>query len=559
MRSLARALLFFLALGLLPTCVLGQAEQKQGTGVITGRVMVGDKPAQGVVVIASPGESGPERREVARGSTDYEGNYRLTGLAAGRYSISPVAPTLIGQSSDSPFGGSGRMVIMTEGETVDKIDFNMTRGGVVTGRITDAEGRPVIEERVQLTPYDNQARVRYGGLSNPFMFQTDDRGVYRIYGVPPGRYIVSVGASGQEGIVRVGAGGRSYFQRTYYPGETDIKRAAPVEVPEGGEVKDVDIKLGQKAQTFTVAGRVIDADTGRPVSNVVIGYGSYNPNERRMNAFGFGQSRTDERGQFSLEGVMPGSFAAFVWSGTELYSDPLPFQVTDADVTGLELKARRGASISGVAVIEGTSDKRVLARLTQLALAASVQSRAAGPPGLRPATINPDGSFQLTGLSPGRASLFLYGADQPKDLRLVRVERNGVPQPNGIEITPGAEITGVRVVFEYGSGSIRGTVRAEGGEMPEGARFLIMVHKPGEDANSRPLAYTQPDTRGRFILEGLAPGEYQLTLRAVFPPTSNQRPALIKQNVTVANGMEAESTFTLDLTQREKPPEVPQQ
>lgn len=559
MRSLARSLLFLLAFTSLSVCVPGQTEQKQGTGVITGRVMVGDKPAQGVAVIASPGEAGPERREVARGATDYEGNYRLTGLPAGRYTISPVAPTLISQSSESPFGAGGRIVIITEGETVDKIDFSMTRGGVITGRITDSENRPVIEERVQLTPYDNQARVRYGGLSNPFMFQTDDRGVYRIYGVPPGRYIVSVGSGGQDGLVRIGAGGRNYFQRTYYPGETDIKKAAPVEVPEGGEVKDVDIKLGQKAQAFTVAGRVIDADTGRPVSNIMVSYGSYNPNDSRMAAFGFGQSRTDERGQFILEGIVPGSFAAFVWSESDVYSEPLPFQVTDADVTGLELKVRRGATISGVAVIEGTSDKRVLARLSQLALGASMQSRASVPPGIRPATINPDGSFQLTGLSPGRVSLFLYGTDQPKDLRLARVERNGVPQTNGIEVTPGADIAGVRVVFEYGSGSIRGMVRAEGGEMPEGSRLFITVHKPGEDANARPLAYTQPDTRGRFIIEGLAPGEYQLTLRAMFPPVSNQRPATLKQNVTVANGVETESTFTLDLTQREKPPEVPQQ
>lgn len=553
MRSLARFLLILFAISAASLCALAQSAQKGGSGVVTGRITIGDKPVPGVPVAAASSDFGPDRREFARATADYEGNYRLTGLPAGRYNISPLSPTMVAPS-DATYGGTGRSVIVGEGETVEKIDFQLTRTGVITGRITDAEGKPVIEERVQLSPADGSTGSRFRfGFQNPFMYQTDDRGVYRLYGVPPGRYILSIGVSSQDGMVRVGMVTRGYYQRTYYPGETDIKKATIIDVPEGGEVKDIDIKLGQRAQAFTVAGRVVEADTGRPVANVLIGYGSYNESRNRMMAFGFGQSRTDARGQFALEGIVPGSFAAFIWSDGDTYSDPVRFEVTDGDVSGLEIKVRRGASISGVAQIEGTSDRRVLARLSQLTLGASIQSSNLGLPENRTATINPDGSFRLTGLSPGKVSLFINGYPQPKDIRLVRVERDGAPQPGGIEVAPGAEITNVRVIFEYGSGSIRGAVRVENGELPTGTSMFIIVQKPGDTASARPVAYTQTDTRGRFQIEGLAAGDYQIVLRAQFPLIANRSPATVKQNATISNGMETEVTLTLDL---EKTPEV---
>jgi protocatechuate 3,4-dioxygenase beta subunit len=550
MRSLARHLFTLLAFFSISLCALAQSTQKAGTGVLTGRITVGDKAVQGVTVTAVPGEYMPDRREAARSTTDYEGNYRLMGLPAGRYTVTPLAPTLI-SPSDNMYGGAGRFVIVGEGESIEKIDFALTRAGVITGRITDADGKPVIEERLQLNSADNSNRSRFGAYSNPFMYQTDDRGVYRIYGLPPGRYTLSVGVAPDDGMVRVGALRRGYYQRTFYPGETDIKRAGIIEVTEGGEVRDIDIKLGQRSQSFTIAGRVVDADTGRPLSNLLIGYGTYDQNAKRMTSFGFGQVRTDARGQFKLEGLVPGRFAAFVWSENETYSDPAPFEITDADISGLELKLRRGATISGIAQIEGTADKSVLARLSQLSLGASIQTSNLAPPGTRQVTISADGTFRMTGLPPGRASLFIYGYPQPKDIKLARVERDGTPQPTGIEVTPGAEIGNVRVIFEYGSGSVRGQLRVENGTLPEDARTFVFIQKPGDDPNARPVGYSQADVRGRFIVDGLPAGDYVITVRVQLPPVAGRgRLVMAKENVTVSNGMETEATVVLDLTDK---------
>ncbi|HKS28886.1 MAG TPA: carboxypeptidase-like regulatory domain-containing protein [Pyrinomonadaceae bacterium] len=550
MRSLARSLFILLALSLLPAHAFAQTAQKTGTGIISGHVAIGDKPAEGVVVIVVPGEPRPDRREVARAVTDYEGNYRLMGLPAGRFNVVPLAPTLVGPA-DNTYGGSGRFLILGEGETVEKIDFNMARAGVITGRVTDADGRPVVEERLQLTPVDNPARGRFGGFYNPYMYQTDDRGVYRLYGIPAGRYTLSVGVSPDESMVRGGVVKRGYYPRTFYPGETDSKKAGIIEVTEGGEAKDINIRLGRQSQSFTVRGRVVSADGGSPVPNLIIGYGGYDPQQKVISAYSYGQYRTNARGEFKVDGVVPGRFAAFVWSENENYSDPVMFEVTDADVSGVEIKLKRGATITGRIQLEGTTDKKIMAHLTKIILGASVQTASLGPPETRQATIEPDGSFRLTGLPPGRAQLVMFDMQSQKNIRLLRIERDGAPLPNNIiEITPGAEVVNIRVIFEYGSGTILGQVRLENGTLTEGARLFVSVLKAGDDENSQPVTYAQADARGRFIIDGLVAGEYQVIVQAQIPSPAGQAKFVRgKQGVTVSNGAETEATITLDMSE----------
>lgn len=515
--------------------------------MITGRVMAADKPLPNIIVSLVPAEPGPQRKAVATTTTDAEGNYRMTGVPAGRFVVAPVAPTWV-VPTDPMNGMSGHSIIISEGETVEKIDFKLTRGGVITGRVTDANGKPVIEERVQLTPADESKPTNLGFYWNNFMFQTDDRGVYRLYGIPAGRYTIGVGVSQERGSVRVGAG-RGYYPLTYYPGETDVKRASIIEVTEGAELKDVDIKLAKQAQAFAVSGKVIDADSGQPMSNLVIGYGSYSPENKRMLAFGYGDTRTDARGRFTIEGVVPGRYAAFVWAESG-YSEPALFEVADGDVTGLEVKMRRGATISGVAQLEGTTDKRALERLHQLSIGAYVQSNRPSPPENRSAAIGADGSFRLTGLPPGKVTLFPTGYPPVQDLRLVRVERDGVAQTGGIELTPGAEISNVRLIFEYGGGSIRGQVRVENGPLPEGAMMFIAVVKQGEEQGAQPAGFATADSRGRFLIEGIPTGDYQIIVRFRLLQPINRRLPVVRQNVSVTNGMETAVTLVLDLSEK---------
>jgi hypothetical protein len=94
------------------------------------------------------------------------------------------------------------------------------------------------------------------------MYQTDDRGVYRIYGLPAGHYKLSAGDEGRGSGVMRAAG---YYPRTYYPDSSEIGKAAIIDVSEGGETKNIDIKLGRRALTYTVSGRIVDAEGGQPL------------------------------------------------------------------------------------------------------------------------------------------------------------------------------------------------------------------------------------------------------------------------------------------------------
>src|SRR5207237_2189346 len=64
-----------------------------------------------------------------------------------------------------------------------------------------------------------------------------------------------------------------YVLKTYYRGPTHTNHASIVDLSEGGEAKNIDIKLERRAVTFTVTGRVVDADSGQPLPGVQYSFG----------------------------------------------------------------------------------------------------------------------------------------------------------------------------------------------------------------------------------------------------------------------------------------------
>jgi hypothetical protein len=388
------------------------------------------------------------------------------------------------------------------------------------------------------------------------MYETDDRGIYRIYGIAPGSYTVSIGESSETGSVRFGAGARGYYTRTFHPDVTDEAKAAVIEISEGTEASNIDISVKRKSKSFTASGRVLD-ESGKPAANIRIGNGAVMRDGKALGGFGWG-TLSDATGNFRIDGLVPGRYAAFVWNDgeAESYSESAIFEIREGNVSGLELKLRRGATISGVAIIEGTADKAVLARLTQFSIGAFVEAEGTMAPNYSSVKIAPDGSFRLTGLRPGKARLYLANYPSPTGFALARVEREGLPQRE-IEITPGAQVTGLRIVLEYGTGSVRGLVRIENGQLPAEARMQVSARRRsggGGDASSMlGRRGAQVDSRGRFLIEGMSEGEYELILYTYLTTGGPHRIAPVKQTVIITNGVEAEVNFTVDLSARPQP------
>lgn len=587
MRYLTRAMFLALLLGASSLAWSApRAQEPKETGTITGRVTLDGKPAQGVIVMATPSVSDPskvvERMLNATASpkttTDSDGRYRLEDVRAGTYNIATSAPTLV--SADGT--GREKEVTVAGDATVERIDFSLTRGGVISGKITDSEGRPVIATLISLKPVGEADSTGLYSMLRDRMFFTDDRGVYRIFGLSRGQYLVSAGDSDTSPFGQLFSGQRR--AKTYYPGVTEEAKAKSIELAAGAEALGVDIKLGLPAKGFVVSGRVIVAETRKPVANTMVAYGpaaqrnvsntaisnkddgddddddddDENENVGEMRGF----TITNARGEFRLESVSSGSYQARlnllneIIGGSEYYADPVDFEVRSSNLDNLEIAVHRGASINGVAFIENADSPEAREQVGQLVLRASVTDVQTRSSSSGAGKVAPDGTFRIGGLKPGKARIspasLSPGSLGSQRFALLRIERNGVEQHDGVVVQPNEQITGVRVIVVQSNCVIRGHVALLGGSLPKGTAMLAFarsVNSPQSDSQSSSTI----DANGNFVIEGVAPGTVEVEVVCYVNPAGGEKGMVsAKQTVMVVSGLPADVSLVLDLSAKER-------
>ena len=529
---------------------LAQTPAKEATASVTGHVTIRGKAASGITIVATLRNSFFDNKTVAKTTTDEDGNYKLIGLTAGQFTILPLARAYV-VASGSSYKEAGQGVNIAEGEAIAKIDFGLVRGGVVTGRITDADGHPLIGERVHIALKDSSPDPNSQFMFGSTRDQTDDRGIYRMYGLGPGSYKVSVGEANAGAVGVMGMGGSQYV-KTFYPSVQDESRATIIEIKEGAEIANVDITVNKPDKGFSVSGRVIDADSGAPAANVYIGQSVVDESSQRVQGMNFSGNQTDANGKFHLEGLRAGRYAVYTMAASQensTYSESVIFDVVDSDVSGIEIKLRRGATINGIATIENNSDPAAAALLQTVSLYAVVEQKSSSP-SFGQSRIGADSSFRMTGLAPGKARFGMQGfPSPPKGLTLVRTELDGLDQKDGLEIAAGAQINGVRLVFAYGTGVVRGEVKVEGGLLPEGITLRVVIRSPANEAR-RFNRGAEVDSRFHFVVENIPPGNYEAVVTGVTQkPGPKPTPPIeyLKQPVTVANGTETRVSLVVDV------------
>src|SRR5262249_31654909 len=148
-----------------------------------------------------------------------DGHYVISGLAAGPYQVWTITPNMIADPVSQGYGyswfGASKSVNLDGDEQLANIDLRLIRGSVITGRVTNADNKPVVAETITLQSVDQNGNPR--SVSNSTydeMYQTDDRamrdpegkkvvatlgyperrtddrGVFRFYGLNPGTYIL---------------------------------------------------------------------------------------------------------------------------------------------------------------------------------------------------------------------------------------------------------------------------------------------------------------------------------------------------------------------------------
>jgi hypothetical protein len=326
---------------------------------------------------------------------------------------------------------------------------------------------------------------------------------------------------------------------------------------------------------------VIDKETGKPVPRIYIACALKPVDDQTASSYST-TTITDGQGNFKLNGLPPGRYQHMVMdllSESGYRSDTGEFEIANDNVSGIEVKVFLGASISGFVVIEG-AEASASAPLQSLAVHPSVTplSDATGDTNGRsqmmgfrlPARVNSDGSFVLKGLQAGSVGFYLSaGSGQ---LPIKRVERDGVEVKDAIDVRPGEKITGVRIVANRAIGRIRGQLQITGGALPDNWRLgahAMQSPSAGEArSNDRPPVSINRtsgssivDEKGRFVIEGLPPGEYDLliTLSTLLPNGGSETsgPPVLNQRVTIRENGEASVNMTLDLREINRPNKQP--
>lgn len=505
---------------------------------ISGRITIKDKPARGIAVGLRKSALMSASDSFTKVVTDGDGVYKLTDVPPGSYLVTVVAPGFVLNERDEY-----RTVVASEGENVDGMNFSLVRGAVITGKLTDAEGRPVILQNVHILPAESvDGKSQDNPIHGAVTTHTDDRGIYRAFGIRPGRYKVAAGQSDQP---IMGSFSRSKYKQVFHPDVTDPVKATVIEVTEGSETTKVDITLGAVTQTYSVSGRLVNGETGKPVPGLgftlwAVGPGRY--------AYG----RTDGRGEFVLDGVAPGSYNVRVADETSgLRGDNVAVEVIDRDVTELTIKLSTGFSVSGVVILE-TEDKSARSKLLEMRIEGAVRPGGKSRYGVSSAgAVAADGSFTVPALTEGSAVLSLASVSSPyppKGFAITRIERDGV-EIRRIELKDRQNVTGVKIFVGYGTAAVRGVVNVENGPLPAGARIYLRLARAGEE-NGPSVRNAAVDERGRFAVDGLLPGLHEIMAYVVGVA---KEPKRVKQQVSLSDGVTTEVSITIDLAAPSEP------
>jgi hypothetical protein len=497
-------------------------------GTITGRVInsAGDPMTGAVVYVRSVGNSTRSQKT----PVDANGDFKMDGLEAGLYSVSASAPGYVSapqpSSNDSP----------TYYHIGDSVTLRMIKGGVITGTVTGPRGPLVAVGIFPIRVRDEEGKA----LLYPVLFRersTDDRGIYRMYGLPPGAYVVAA-AKPRTGLVAPGAYDND--APTYFPSSTR-DTASEIMVREGEEIT-ADIQY-RSEPGHAVSGKVVGA-TESPAQFAPWPSASISIKDlsNRTAMIGVSASSNDNF-SFALYGVPDGEYELsamqFLQSRDELRSQPHRVTVRGADVTGLILTLAPLGSIEGRLVFENDPKASCGKRPATAAQETIVFARRYEPeeksdPNAKPATL-PEGSLRATNylnyaVGDARGSLALknfppgsYRIDPqpPASGWYVRSISIGAPRTaaakaanlavarDGITLKSGERVSGLTVTIAEGAASLRGRVTVvEGQGLPSNLRvYLVPAEKDGAE-NVLRFFEVRAENDGTFVIGNLAPGRY---------------------------------------------------
>lgn len=549
-----------LVVALASVSVVGQvaspspAAQPSKTGNITGRVVneKGQPLSNAMVIVRAVGAIMANQSSTA--ITDQDGKFEISGLERVNYQVfawlSAYAPLL--QNPANTQSNNYRVG--------DSVTLVLTKGGVITGAVTTQAGEPIVGIRVRAKMITND-RLPWPYSQYPMERTTDDRGIYRIYGLAAGTYIVWAGGAG-------GHQGTDPFDAdvpTYAPGSTR-DTAAEITVSSGVETNNVDIRYRGEP------GHVVSGTISGPQSDPQMGFGiqltSVKDDVTLFSPVGAVASQ-DGRG-FAFHGVDDGDYyvtaQSLVSSQEWAVSVSKRIKVRGADVTGIELVTQPLGSVSGRVVLEESNatectdkERPVLSETLVSAWHRETEAAKDLPRFIwsfgAPLNADAEGNVTLRNLAPGEYRFNAQFAGKYWYLHSISLVSSKTPPTKPVDATrtwttikTGDRLSGLTVTLAHGAASLRGQIAlAEGETLPE-KLFVYLVPAEREKAEEVLRYFAVAVTAdGKIALNNLAPGRYLiLAQRAIddaqSPLTKLRLPDATEIRSTLRRAAEAAKT-----------------
>ncbi len=592
-QSVIRLLISLFCLAAIASAQQPAADKQESpkSGSIKGRVIGDDgQPLANIPVVAIPFGRAAVRRQgpgaptamPSQAVTDDEGNFEFVNLLPASYAISASTPGYVAPLPEAASEGEeeNRSNLYRNGEVANII---LVKGGVITGKVHNANGEAltgVSVSAIRIGNLNGEADELSAARGMARSWRTDDRGMYRIYGLMPGTYIVQAGQMGQG---RGPAASLSPYRDdapTYYPSSA---RDAAIQLPvrPGDELAGIDIRY-RADKGRSVGGKVILAQTtnkaanqaGNPPNN-----SDFSATEIRLSLAGTDsvvattvQMDRSQTSGFAFYNIPDGEYEISARrSGGANESDSVSenrhVSVRSADVAGIQLGLTPLALLSGKVVVEKAAANSAAAcpsprhSFTEEILLmaqreeATSKTRQAGPQ--RPIAPFASGDFLFRNLEAGRWRLAVRLPDENWYVRSIatatptastavrKPATTAAATPNigrsGALLKAGEKLTGVTVTIAEGAAGLKGS-------LPDASKGKQQIHLiPAEKENADDvLRYAQTNTTGEgtFQFKHIAPGRYLLLAKPVKEDSAKlswdaaQRAVLRKEAEAAGNTIE---------------------
>jgi protocatechuate 3,4-dioxygenase beta subunit len=512
----------------------------KGTGVLKGQVLTAGSGAP--VRRAQVRATSNDARGGGVTSTDAEGRYEIKDLPAGRYSISASKGGFVtGQFGQRRPGDPGTPIDLSDAQTADKVNFVLSRGSVIAGRIVDDGGEPVSGTTVNAMRYQFMAGSRrlVPGGGEGGNDRTDDQGNFRLYGLPPGDYYIS--ANNRNGMMMMPGQNNTEadgFAPTYFPGTPNMSEATRITVKAGQEMTGANFAL-IVARMARVRGRAINS-RGEPVASAMM---MLMPDEPIMMAMTMNNAMAAGDGTFQFTNVPPGRYNLQVRpSGMPSASSEfavMKVTVGNDDIDNVIITTSVGATARGVVLTDDGSVPSF--RPDQVSIFPGSVEPGGMMFGPNQNRINDDYTFEMSGLADRR----LLRANVPPTLgwypKAVMFDGEDVTD-RGIEFTPGRSYEGIQVIFSQKTTDLSGLVTDERGKPVLDATVVIFpANKDLWTYTSRYMRSLRPDTNGRYSIKSLPPSDDYLIIAV-----QNLEPGQFSDPDFLTRAREEAKSFTLN-------------